>query len=94
MLNFQLNDDTRSWADEFSSVTDENYMNVQQFQNFTDDYVKSFNFVPEMNWKSYIEVLLGDKKFNESSNLLILNQDYLKKVSLFMAQTPPEHLGK
>lgn len=91
-----MNVNHKKALEEVTDVNDDSYMDLSKFQNFTDSYVKSFNHVPMNLWQPYIETLLGSDyaKFNASSNVLVLYKDYFKKISLFMAQTPPKDLGK
>lgn len=91
-----MNINLKKAVNEVTDVTDDSYMNLNQFQNFTDTYVESFNHVPMNLWQPFFETLLGPDyaKFNTSSKVLVMYKDYFKKISLYMAQTPTQDLGK
>ncbi|XP_043461753.1 endothelin-converting enzyme homolog isoform X2 [Leptopilina heterotoma] len=76
-------------------LSDEDYMEMEDLQKLTDEYVKSLNssLKPKVIWRPFIEEVFKDIiTLNKKDIVLVADLEYLKKIAYILSSTEEELL--
>lgn len=77
-------------------LSDEDYMEMEELQRLTDEYVTSVNssLKPKVIWRPFIEEVFKDIiTLNKKDVVLVADLEYLKKIAYILSSTEEELLG-